>query len=223
MNYSLFELNNTIDAKLTRLGKSIDTNIIQNFVIFGIFTFPLLALNMDLPIIYGIKSDIYLLLVPIVLVFLFVRFGFITLRFLNLMVERDKAILEIVKKSNYEIENLKRLKNVYRQSSFGEVFYKSLIFKGIEFKGYKEELTKFYKPFTFVWIILVVVTNTLLTVGYLYKYLVLKNYYFFIILIIGIIIITICYVDYYLKIKQIKKEMRAFYLDWKTQYKTIKQ
>lgn len=214
MSYTLTELNATIDEKLTRLGKAIDMNILQNFIVFGIFTLPLLAPGtFSLPKIYGVSPEQYQFIIPLVLVILFVRFGFITLRFLRLIVERDKTILTIVASMKDKTAHLKRLKNVYRQSSLGEVYYKTLVFPGINYLDYIEEPTKSYRAFTYFWIS-IIVANTLLTVIYLYQYIHGKLWYFSILLFLGILIIIFSYVDYFIKIKRIKQDMQNFYLKW---------
>ena len=215
----MFELNNSIDAKLTRLGELIDTNIMQNFIVFGISTIFLIIPEQteDLPEFLGLDPSQYIILIPLILVFLFVKFGFVSLRFLQLIAERDKTILKMVDGMENKKEHLIRLKNVYRLSSFGEVFYKTLIFKGVEINGYKEELTKAFKPFTFIWIIFIIVTNTLLSFFFLDIYFDEKQYYFLISLSIGILIIIGCYVDYFKKIRHIKKDINEFYAEWKDQ------
>lgn len=225
MSYTLFELNNTIDAKLTRLGKSIDTNIMHNFIVFGIFTLYLLARDhfYNLPGYEDLKPDQYLIFIPLLLVFLFVRFGFVSLRFLKLMVERDKTILTMVKVLEDKKEHLIRLKNVYRLSSFGEVFYKTLIFGGIEFEDYKEEPTKTYKVFTYVCIIFIVIVNTLLTGVFLCKYFIEGDFYLFGLMLFGILIMAGSYVDYLKKLKLIKKDIVDFYDDWLEQDASLEQ
>src|SRR5205085_8412132 len=111
-------------------------------------------------------------LIPVAILYAFVQFGFISLRGLNLMAERDKLLCELDKDLPFDVL---RLKIIFRSDSFLEIFYKTLIFDGIRTATGAEEPTKIYKAFVIFWIILIVFGNTLYILWFMVKNIISHN------------------------------------------------
>ena len=194
-----------IDGKLTSIGKTLNGNIIQNIIIFllsivAIFPTGIAGL---LPPLYNLTPEKYLQLVPVAILYSFVQFGFVSLRGLNLMAERDKLIRELKRVSPVDLQ---RLRIIFRSDSFLEVFYKTLIFDG-------EEPTKIYKAFVIFWIILIVCGNTVFLFWFMIKNIIAGNAVMAIFLVIAALTSLGAYRDYWFKARKLRADMSAFFKD----------
>jgi hypothetical protein len=192
-----------IDAKLTSIGKTLNGNIIQNIIIFLLSIIAIFATGIAalLPPLYDLTPEKYLQLVPVAILYSFVQFGFVSLRGLHLMAERDKLTRELGKISPIDLQ---RLRIIFRSDSFLEVFYKTLIFDG-------EEPTKIYKAFVIFWIILIVCGNTVFLVWFMIKNINGGNAVMAIFLVIAVLTSIGAYRDYWFKAKKLRAGMVVFF------------
>ncbi len=200
-----------VDAKLSSIGKRLNTNVIQNIIVFLLSTIAVFAQSIAalLPPLYDLEPKKYLQLVPVAILYVFVQFGFVSLRGLHLMAERDRLILELNKISTFEIL---RFKIIFRLDSFLEIFYKTLVFDGIKTPdGIEEEPTKIYKAFVLFWIVLIVCGNTLYLMWFMYKNIIEGNSVLAIFLVIACITIIGAYRDYWFKTKKLRKSIADFF------------
>lgn len=194
----------TIDNKLTRTGRSIDFNIVEFYLILG-FYIARIWMEWDTdnsPDFFGLEAELYFPIVPIVSVFIFVRFGFVSLRAMRLIVERDLLIKE--KAANNE--ERRTLTNIYRQSSFEEVFYEMLI---LDKKTRRARAGQSAVPFGLVAIVAPIAIVMIFGVGYhFFDAICAKSWVYVVLYSLGLLAIVWCSYEYNRKRNLIRERLK---------------
>lgn len=201
-----------VDTKLESIGKRLNIIIGQGVLIFLLCIIDIFSSETQslLPEILGLEPSQYLQLLPVGIFYSFIQFGFLSLRGLYLISERDILIVEL-SASESKVE-LTRIKNIFRLVSFLEIFYKTLIYDGVTTKVEQEEKKFMYKAFSLMSIIFINFGNNAFLIYYLVKYLDLKdsidytNYPLIIFCAIAIIVTILAYYDYFFKVKRLRKK-----------------
>lgn len=160
---------------------------------------------------------------PVIISIFIFKFGLISLKLLRLFAERDLLIISMIdlkEDSNLEskIDQLKFLKGAFRYESLGGLFYRIMVFKGIEISRYQEEPNHRYKYFIIILINCVVWFNSIFVLFLLFKTFLHSEYTFGLFLIISAVTIVFSFFDFFPKLNvirsRIESEYRINFLDY---------